>query len=96
MIMTCSIEPTEPYEVMWFKNGNPLFSDGARVLVTCRNDVQSLIIKDCIRDDIAEYACIARNFHGRAATSGVLQIIGPAMKRAAPAGFSRHLTGKLA
>ncbi|KAJ1353882.1 hypothetical protein KIN20_010652 [Parelaphostrongylus tenuis] len=76
-IFDCLVVGSPPPEVDWFHNGIKITPGGRIKIQSCRGGSHALIILDTTLDDIGEYMAVARNSHGTATSSAILDVTVP-------------------
>lgn len=63
-------------KVEWFHNGKRIIPDARMRFQSCGGGSHAIIIMDTVPEDAGEYMVVARNFHGQASSSAVLDVTG--------------------
>ncbi|KJH44299.1 immunoglobulin I-set domain protein [Dictyocaulus viviparus] len=76
-IFDCLVVGYPAPEVDWYHNGTKI-TPGSRIKIqSCGGGSHALIILNTTVDDIGEYVAVARNIHGKASSSAVLDVTVP-------------------
>lgn len=77
-IFDCLVVGHPAPEVEWFHNGKKIIPDGKRVKIqSCGGGSHAIIILDTTLDDAGEYVAVAKNSHGTASSSAILDVTVP-------------------
>uniref|UniRef100_A0A1I8ENE3 Uncharacterized protein n=1 Tax=Wuchereria bancrofti TaxID=6293 RepID=A0A1I8ENE3_WUCBA len=76
-IFDCLVVGYPPPEVDWFHNGKRIIPGGRIRIQSCGGGSHAIIIMDTLPEDAGEYVAIARNSHGQASSSAVLDVTVP-------------------
>uniref|UniRef100_A0A0K0DG22 Immunoglobulin I-set domain protein n=1 Tax=Angiostrongylus cantonensis TaxID=6313 RepID=A0A0K0DG22_ANGCA len=76
-IFDCLVVGYPAPEVDWFHNGTKITPGGRVKIQACGGGSHALIILDTTLDDIGEYMAVARNCHGTATSSAILDVTVP-------------------
>uniref|UniRef100_A0A8R1DXV4 Immunoglobulin I-set domain protein n=1 Tax=Caenorhabditis japonica TaxID=281687 RepID=A0A8R1DXV4_CAEJA len=76
-IFDCLVVGYPAPEVEWFHNGKKIIPGGRVKIQACGGGSHALIILDTTLEDAGEYVAIAKNSHGTASSSAVLDVTVP-------------------
>ncbi|VDO12112.1 unnamed protein product, partial [Brugia timori] len=76
-IFDCLVVGYPPPEVEWFHNGKKIIPGGRIRIQSCGGGSHAIIIMDTLPEDAGEYVAIAKNSHGQASSSAVLDVTVP-------------------
>lgn len=63
-------------KVDWYHDNKKILPGGRFKIQSCGGGSHALIVMDALPDDIGEYVAIARNSHGTASSSAILDVTG--------------------
>ncbi|GMR51488.1 hypothetical protein PMAYCL1PPCAC_21683, partial [Pristionchus mayeri] len=76
-IFDCLVVGHPPPDVEWFHNGKKIMPGGRIKIQRCGGGSHALLIVDTTVEDAGEYVAIAKNEHGTASSSAVLDVTVP-------------------
>uniref|UniRef100_A0A1I7S953 Titin n=1 Tax=Bursaphelenchus xylophilus TaxID=6326 RepID=A0A1I7S953_BURXY len=76
-IFDCLVVGYPPPEVEWFHNGKRITPGGRIKIQSCGGGSHALLITDTTPEDAGEYVAIAKNSHGTASSSAILDVTVP-------------------
>ncbi|CAL2029366.1 unnamed protein product [Caenorhabditis brenneri] len=76
-IFDCLVVGHPAPEVEWFHNGKKIIPGGRIKIQSCGGGSHALIILDTTLEDAGEYVAVAKNSHGTASSSAVLDVTVP-------------------
>ncbi|KAK6017080.1 immunoglobulin I-set domain protein [Ostertagia ostertagi] len=76
-IFDCLVVGYPPPEVEWLHNGKRVVPSGRVKIQSCGGGSHALIVLDTTVDDAGEYVAVARNCHGSASSSAILDVTVP-------------------
>lgn len=76
-IFDCLVVGYPPPEVEWFHNGKRITPGGKYKIQSCGGGSHALLITDTLPEDAGEYVAIAKNSHGTASSSAILDVTKP-------------------
>ncbi|KAI1702784.1 immunoglobulin domain-containing protein [Ditylenchus destructor] len=76
-IFDCLVVGYPPPDVDWYHNGKKIIPGGRIHIQKCGGGSHALLIEDTVLEDAGQYVAIARNDHGTASSSAILDVTAP-------------------